>query len=427
MRNIKFAHLADLHIGAYREKKLTKLNLETFKLAISKIIKSQVDFVIFAGDLFNNAMPPINLVEDIILEFKKLNDLNIPIYSIGGSHDFSDSGKSFLSLLDKAGIIINVSNYQQIGKNKYSLKLITNNKLKIGICGISGKRKQLEKNIFENLEKIKLNDNYFNIFVFHTTLDDLKPSTLKYNSEITKQFLPKGFDYYAGGHIHTPIISKYCGKYISYSGTLFPNNFQELKYELPTFNLCEINSKTKELLINQIQLKTYQKQHIEININNLNSIESKNKINEQILKFEIENKIILLEIVGVIKGKISEIGINKIIYKLYEQGAFAVLKNTYKLKTFDIEKVEIENLSEDIIEIENLITEEILKQNDDTNVNNNIFNNYEYNLELIKNLLNQDFSKLEGEKNNQFEERVIEIFEKKLNKINYLNFKNNKN
>jgi len=428
---IKFAHLADLHLGGWREKKLTQLNFITFKLSIEKIIQEKVDFVLFAGDIFNTAIPPIELVEIVVKELMKLKENHIPLYVIGGSHDYSNSGKSFISLLEAAGLFIDVSKYETIDKNKVNLKF-HKDKSKTNISGILGKKNGLDKNIYANLNSHNLNPEYFNIFMFHCTLNDIfdkpnclsnapsksnldnsqlidfdtvKPDFMKnVNSEIKSNMLPTGFDYYAGGHIHTHIEAVYDKKPLSYPGPLFPNNFRELINEKPSFNLCEFEFSTRETKIKRIFLKTYEKEYIKIEIDNLNPIQAQSKIQEEIENINVEGKIILLEISGVVDGKISDININKIISNLYNNESYCVLKNTYKLTTNQIEKIEISNIN-NISEIENEIIEKNLEKNE----------NYLDEIKLTKKLLSLDLSKIDEEKNQEYENRIKEVISKTLN------------
>ena len=48
-----FAHLADLHIGAWRDLRLRELKIKSFENAIDSIMKRGVDFVVISGDLFH--------------------------------------------------------------------------------------------------------------------------------------------------------------------------------------------------------------------------------------------------------------------------------------------------------------------------------------------------------------------------------------
>ena len=403
-KKISFAHLADLHLGGWREKSLTNLNFITFKSAIDRVIELDVDFVLFAGDIFNNAIPPLDLVDKVVKEFMRFKEKNIPLYVIGGSHDYSNSGKSFISLLESAGVFVDVSKYEIVDSNKVKLKFE-----KFGnvvISGILGRKNGLDKNIYSNLTNENLSKENFNIFMFHTTLNDFKPDFMKaVKSEVTKSYLPTGFDYYAGGHIHTFMKGEYSTGILSYPGPLFPNNFSELKREECSFNLCEFDFSDRSIDIKRIFIKKYEKEIISIEINNLDPISAKEKIFSEIEKKDLSGKIVLLEIFGVVDGKISDLKMSEIVSLCYNKSSYVVLKNTYKLTSSYLSENIETNLSEDSSEIENEIIESLLKDS-----TNKICEN-----DFMKKLLSLDLEKIEGEKINQYEQRITLAIEKSLN------------
>lgn len=403
MTKITFAHLADLHLGGWREKTLTDLNFITFRKAIDKVIDLKVNFCLFAGDIFNNAMPPIELVQKVVIQLIRLKEANIPLYVIGGSHDYSPTGKSFLQLLETAGVFKDVAKWNITGKKSVELTFTQENK--VLISGILGKKNGLDKNIYSNLTINTLSKDNFNIFMFHCTLNDIKPDFMKaVKTEVTSNFLPKGFDYYAGGHVHTYIEAKYDSGKLSYPGPLFPNNFSEMKRENPCFNYCTFDFNSRETQIKRIFINTYEKMYLEIEFEDEEPIKARDKIFDLIGKTDVVDKIVLIEISGTIEGKISEIEINKCIKELYKKGAYHVLKNTYKLTPKSLKKIIIDE-SKSVEDIELEIINNTLEDKD-----------RDINTKLIQSLLKLNLEKLEGEKIYQYEERVKKSLDKILNK-----------
>ena len=84
---MRFAHLADVHIGSWRDPKLKSASTDAFIKAIDECLSRAVDFVLFSGDLFNTAMPPVDLLKIVVGKLKSLKDASIPFYLIAGSHD----------------------------------------------------------------------------------------------------------------------------------------------------------------------------------------------------------------------------------------------------------------------------------------------------------------------------------------------------
>ena len=93
---MKFAHLGDCHLGGWRQPELKELNLKSFQYALAECINERVNFILIAGDLFDSAYPPIEILKETFAQFKRLKDAGIPCFTIAGSHDYSVSGKTFL-------------------------------------------------------------------------------------------------------------------------------------------------------------------------------------------------------------------------------------------------------------------------------------------------------------------------------------------
>ena len=122
--NMKFAHLADCHIGSWRDPKLKDISTIAFQKAIDKCMEENVDFILISGDLFNTSLPRIDNLKKVVSILKQLKDKNIPVYIIPGSHDYSPSGKTMLDVLEQAGLFVNVVKGEEIdGKLKLSFTI----------------------------------------------------------------------------------------------------------------------------------------------------------------------------------------------------------------------------------------------------------------------------------------------------------------
>ena len=105
---MKFAHMADCHIGGWREPVLREASIKAFVKAIDTSLEKNIDFLIISGDLFNTSLPAIDSLKTAVEKLKELRDKDIPVYIIAGSHDFSPSGKTMIDVLEKAGLVTNV-------------------------------------------------------------------------------------------------------------------------------------------------------------------------------------------------------------------------------------------------------------------------------------------------------------------------------
>ena len=353
----RFAHIADVHLGGWKQQPMQDLNFQSFKKAIDICINSKLDFVLIAGDLFDSAYPSIEILKDTFSEFRRLKEANIPCFIIAGSHDYSVSGKTFLDVLERAGFCKNVTDFEVIEKQRFpsprdseSQKekdtIILNPTLYGGVAiyGYPGKKSGLEIN---DLRRIKFNDapGMFKIFMLHTTIDKAK-GTLPIDA-LETDLLPKA-DYYALGHLH--IDFQY--QNFIYPGPIFPNNFQELE-DLKQGSFYIIDTETDNSL-RKVELKI--KEVLSLDIEIKNALSATEKIIHELKDKELEDKIVLLRIRGELdNGKTSDIKFAKIEEFVKEKGAYFLLRNTREIKTKEVEmEIEIgdtEDIEEETVKV----------------------------------------------------------------------------
>ena len=464
---MRFAHIADCHIGSWRDPKLRDTAVKAFSKAIDLCMEKNIDFIVIAGDLFNTSLPSIDNLKQTVKKLKQLKDKNIPVYVIAGSHDFSPSGKTMLDVLEKAGLITNVAK-ADIEQEKLKLKFTIDKKTGAKITGLLGKKGGLEKEYYQSLSKEKLEqESGYKIFLFHSLLSELKPKELEKVNSQPLSLLPKNFNYYAGGHPHF-VFQKQEDGYglITYPGPLFPTNFKELedlergglyivdveKQKAETSIAEDINAKqegggrdtqtkTTSALGQPENTSTYSEntsridgsnqppeqnqskqyktsveyQPIQIhNIFKIN-IDADQKAPEQIeeeIKLQIRDKefnntIVTIRIQGTLSsGRPSDINFKDIFTLLYSKSAYFVMKNTNKLTTKEFKEIKVEKNS--VEEIEYSLIKEHLGQIKMTCLNPEKEEN------LIKDLMYAlSTEKQEGETAAGFENRIKE----ELNKI----------
>jgi len=390
---VRFAHISDVHLGGWKQEPLRNLNFQSFEKAIDICIENKLEFVLIAGDLFDSAYPPIEILKETFAQFKKLHDAKIPCFIIAGSHDYSVSGKTFLDVLEKAGFCKNVADFEIQNSEECTEKIILNPTIYKGVAfyGYPGKKSGLE---ITDLRKVKLQDSpgLFKIFMLHTTIDKAK-GTLPIDA-IETSLLPPA-DYYALGHLH--IDFKFHN--FVYPGPIFPNNFAELEdLQEGSFYIVDTSS-TQNLQKVSLKIKEVLKIKIEIS----NALIATDLIISSLEKYNLKDKIILLRVKGELEqGKNSDIKFQKIEEFAKEKGAYFLLKNTYDLKTREADMA-ISVKARDTFEIEEETISVYSNQNpSDLN-------------KLIPNLMNAlSTEKQEGEKNEVFEQRVLEEAKKVL-------------
>jgi len=364
----KFAHMADIHIGAHKDKRLIDLEIEAFNESIDVCIKEEVKFIIIAGDFFDKPVPELEQVRKIIKKLIGLSELNIPVYVIYGSHDYSPGQDSMIDLLEAAKLIIRIYNPKSVD-GKIRLEMHQDKETGVKLAGISARKVGLEKAYFEKLDREHLeNQDGLKIFVFHSGIEEFKPGFLKGAMDmecIPINWFPKGFDYYAGGHIHKRDefnIQNY--QNIIFPGPLFigwgTKDYTDVsKGEKRGFYIvsCE-NNKIIEDGIKFIEMNKIEGKFIEFDVTGKRAKQVNEEINKKLEEADVDNKLVVIRIFGeLLSGNTSDIDTIAIRKLLTEKNAIAPQINRNKLSTKELRKIRIS--SEDKLEIE----EELFKEN----------------------------------------------------------------
>ena len=257
--------------------------------------------------------------------------------------------------------------------------------------------------ITENLEQ----EQGYKIFMFHTTLSELKPKHLEMMESQPISFLPKKFNYYAGGHVHHPTkIEKEEYGTLTYPGALFPNNFAELeKYQKGGYYLVSVENNQQNIQWKPLEV-------IKHEAFALNCVHK----SPEVVSFEIANYfnnkdlngyIVTIRLTGKLnKGKVSDINFKEIFNQLYKQGAYFIMKNTAKLNSEEFEEIKLSNSNPENVE------EEIIKEH----LQQIKLFDQESEFHLTKSLIQSlTTSKQEGETISDFNTRVEEEITKLLN------------
>ncbi|HZX12281.1 MAG TPA: DNA repair exonuclease [Candidatus Nanoarchaeia archaeon] len=382
---MKFAHLSDCHLGGWRDKGLRRLGIESFRKAIETALQERAGFILIAGDLFDTALPPLDILKDVTSILVLLKEQDIPVYLIPGSHDYSASGKTMLDILEHAGLVENVMKLQD------NTLTFTTDKTGTKITGYMGRKGGLEKNNYTTMNYASLEQEPgFKIFLFHTLLNQFKEVGFETLDCADLSILPKGFNYYAGGHPHfvrNATFQEYGT--IAYPGPTFPNNFKELE-ELHHGGFYLAETTNNKLTLKHVSLKLKEVTTLFINADG----KTPAQVEQEILTSlpHPEDNIITLRIEGTLKeGKPSDIDFRNI--NKHCEKAYALLKNTTKLVTQEYEQPAIHEPSE-------TLEQDLIKQ-----TLTNTFHNEE---EIIYTLITAlDKEKLEGEKTQDYETRII--------------------
>lgn len=210
MSSITFIHASDLHLGApfkglrtispeWADILLAAIP-EAFRKIIETAIEQKVDFVIFAGDVFDNSYPSYADYHLFIKGLRQLDQAGIPVYFVTGNHDpYVSWERSFDSLPE---------NVHMLGSTRAEFSCYERDGEPMALIGGRGYYTQSwspEMDISEGISRETAMADLgisapFMIGILHTGLDiDLTRSPVK-----PKELLKRDVDYWACGHVHQP-------------------------------------------------------------------------------------------------------------------------------------------------------------------------------------------------------------------------------
>lgn len=322
---------------------MRELPLKALAAAIDRILDSDVDFVLLAGDFFDSSMPAVDVIRFAVEQLRRLKEANIPVYAIAGSHDYSPTGRTMLSVLEAAGLLRN-ANMQWLEDGD------------VRIFGVEGLRGGLDKELFGKLkeemdrallEPLKAS---YDIFMFHSAVDEISGM-----AGVPLDALPKGFDYYATGHVHAPKVHMHGGKPLVFPGPLFPAEFSELE-QLGVGSFCIVDVQGGRTSVSTLQIQLAPVRTITIGCEGKTPQSIESEFLAAISSRDVSGKIVLLKASGMILGKPSDVNWRAITERAQSAGAFAV-KRSVHLSAKETELAKPLEVSGGLEEIERAIIE----------------------------------------------------------------------
>ena len=411
----KFAHITDCHLGSWRNPKLRDLNLQAFERSILISIKEQVDFILITGDFFDVNIPQLAPVKKAVEILKRARDSGIPIYMIYGSHDFNTANISMIDILHSAELFIKPTEFQ-FNSDSVMLKFFVDKRTGAKITGISGRKVGLDKEIYEKLDKKKLeSEDGFKIFLLHKGIQEILPLNMQFRDSLPISLIPKGFDYYGGGHIHKRVEKKIDNSLIIYPGPLFGSTFQDLeetaKGEKRGFYIISFDTQIFECKF--IEIKVADILYKEIFSQKWSSEKLKDEITKNISELEVKNKIVLIKVKGKLFGKRSNIDFGKFGLDISKRGAILSFININNLSTDETQSIVVQSSNKFDIEreifhesIKNFQTESTLSIKVKNQINSKLTGKPGENISIsLLDILRNE--KLENENTSTYEDRII--------------------
>jgi DNA repair exonuclease SbcCD nuclease subunit len=241
-----FSHISDTHLGLvqYASEEREQDVYLAFNESIDTSIKDHVDFVIFAGDIFNVPNPSGTAIVQMGNALKRLKQNKIDSFFILGEHDISRVRSTPIPYV-----------YHNLEFSRYIGQGIPIEYKGILLAGFDKIRKteisQFEEK-FAQVDKISKEHTGHKILVLHQGITEFN----KFAGELQSTDLPKNFTYYAMGHLHDTDIKNFnhLEGPISYPGSIELTTSEGIKEAKKGF--FEVDISQKEATPNWIQLDT---------------------------------------------------------------------------------------------------------------------------------------------------------------------------
>lgn len=211
-QSVTFIHSADLHLGAPFKglralspvwaDRLVKAIPDAFRAVIDTARTENVDFVIFAGDVFDNATPSYADYSLFIRGLSALNEANIPVYLCTGNHDPFTSWHHGFGALPENVHVFGTDEPTFFVYRKHGEPLVL-----LGGRGFYNQAWPVGEDISEGIDRAHAQaathtNAPFAVGVIHTGLD-IDPTRAPTNPH---DLLRRDIDYWACGHIHQPML-----------------------------------------------------------------------------------------------------------------------------------------------------------------------------------------------------------------------------
>ena len=345
--------MSDIHLGFQKHEALQKIEQQVFEKAIDECISKRVNFILIPGDLFHVNIPEMRVQKFAFAKFRQVHDAQIPIYVIYGSHDFSPVSNSVIDLLAEIGYITKVTSATSHEDGTISLKFLVDQKTGVKITGLSGLKVGRDREWYEKLDRGPLEaEPGLKIFLFHGGIADMKADTGMDGAQMPLSLLPKGFSYYAGGHMHKfnhQSFEEYPN--VVYPGTPFAGYYADLednaRGQKRGFVLVEFEDVIKSVEFVEIENTAYEV--IEVDANNRKAESINQELQEKTKGIDPADKVVIIKVKGELtRGKTADVDISAIRDELNQRDAIMVniSKSQLTSKEYSITKAKGANREE---------------------------------------------------------------------------------
>jgi DNA repair exonuclease SbcCD nuclease subunit len=197
---IRFIHTADLHLDrpfeglTHLPEPLRRRSADSTFTALTRLVtitlQERPNFLIIAGDIFDNSHRSIRAQRSFVHEMKRLHDASIPVFLVYGNHDFLNKEWNHLRLPD---------NVHVFPEKPSVISLTCADGQIVNLYGFSYHRKWIKQDMVSQYLRSGKAD--YHIAVLH---GEQRSGSIESNYApfTISELEGRNFDYWALGHIH---------------------------------------------------------------------------------------------------------------------------------------------------------------------------------------------------------------------------------
>lgn len=251
---MKFLHAADLHLDTPfvgisnfskdLQKQLQDSTYQAAETLFETAISEQVDFVILAGDVFDDTDSSLKAQMFLKDQFEKLRQADIKVYLIYGNHDYYRNDFAVIDFPENVHIF---------DQNVTTEALTAKDGQTVGLTGFSYYQQHIQDSVVNDYPDRGKFD--YQIGILHAGVGDDNYAPFQIHD-----LLEKGYDYWALGHIHKREIL-HENPLIVYPGDIQGRNQNETTPK--GFYIVSVNDHVTQLKFVKSSLYTWTKASIE--------------------------------------------------------------------------------------------------------------------------------------------------------------------